>query len=180
MAEQAYRTLTTGCAFVLRQPLPTNLASPWGMTVYSRMTANRLRELDRFLGILLEEAARQHGGAGHDPAKFARVSTTGRKLRQVERMIGRRSGDATRLAAVARIWKRLRLPRPTGFDSHAADIALACGRPLEMPIGLRAIAEFYRNLADMLMGEISKNQQLLDFSAKQAQIEKANVACDGI
>lgn len=177
MLARAHATLVTGCAFVERHPFQSDIVCPRACGVRNRVAANHLRELDRFLCVLLEEAASLLGGADHDAPCFARLRRTSEKLRTVERAIGLPGGHGSRLAAIRRIAARLRRSSP---DSQAKDILLACDAPLDLPSALQSIARFYRNLGDHLMKKILVKKQIIDFSRSCIHIEKANVACDGI
>jgi len=174
---RAHATLATGCAFVERHPFPPRFPGPWAHGVHNRMTANHLRELDRFLCVLLEEAASLLGGPGHDAPRFARMRRTSDKLRAVERAVGLPGGHGGRLAAIRRIAARLRRSSPA---SQAEDILLACGAPLDLPSALQSIARFYRDLGDQLMKKILVQKQIVDFAESRVHIGTANVACDGI
>ena len=186
MLNSAHATLVTGCDFVSRRQSQIGqsqiaLSCPWTRGVHNRLLANHLRELDRFLCVLLEEAALLLGGPDHDVRRFARLRKTSEKLRLVERMTGMSGGHAARLAAIRRIAMRLRRPEETcPPSSHARDISLACGVPPGMPLTLPSIARFYRDLGDELMKEISIRTQILDFSGTVAHMQEAIVACDGI
>jgi len=177
MLASAHATLVTGCDFVARRPSLPDVSCPWKHGVHDRMTANQLRELDRFLCVLLEEAAALLSGPDHDAARFARLRKTAEKLHIVEGMIGMPSDHGRRLAAIRRIAARLRQPCPT---PQARDIALACGTALELPLALQSIARFYRDLGDHLMKNIMARNKILEFSGACPQVESAIVACGGI
>lgn len=177
MLAHAHATLVTGCAFVERHSFRPGLSGPWARGVHNRMTANHLRELDRFLCVLLEEAASLLGGPDHDAPRFARLRKTSEKLGIVERAIGLPGGHDSRLAAIRRIAARLRRSSPA---SQAEDILLACDAPLDLPLALQSIARFYRDLGDQLMKKLLVKKQIIDFSETFAHMGDANVACDGI
>jgi len=187
---RAHRTLIAGCDFVAKRQSQIGAARDLSCArrrgVHDRLLANHLRELDRFLCVLLEEIALRLGGPDHDARHFAQLRKTSDKLHLVERMIGMSGGHGARLSAIRRIAMRLRRPeergRPgeTGASAHARDISLACGVAPGTPLTLQPIARFYRDLGDDLMADISARPQILDFPTNNAHLGRAIVACDGI
>ena len=128
----SYSTLLAGCEFVSRYPIVEGIAS--GRTpslaakVQMRVTANRIRELDRFLAVLLNDTVGQISGAGHDAEQFDRISNTSKKLLAVEHLVGMASADHGRLRAMGRIAARLRGPsHHWRAPSLIADMGLARG-----------------------------------------------------
>lgn len=172
---RAHATLIAGCAFLLRT-VEARTASP--MEIYARLQGNRLRELDRFLSILLDETARAVSGPGHDALGFARLRNTPNKLRLIATM---RPGDGT--GAMTGIDGRLRaIGRISACLNHCSgvvyapgvhgDVLLAGGRVGEVaggfavlprslslvsdrlqltPDTLDAISIFYREIGDRLL-----------------------------
>ncbi|HZV19458.1 MAG TPA: hypothetical protein VFF84_12285 [Sphingobium sp.] len=161
MLIRAHATLVTGCDFVAQRRFQPGIACSWTRGVHNRMTANHLRELDRFLCVLLEEGAALLGGADHDAPAFARLRKTSEKLFIVQQMVGTPTDHASRLAAIRRIAARLRRSSPA---SQAKDISLACEAPLDLPLAVQSIALFYRDLGNELMKKILVQRQILDFS----------------
>ena len=160
MLNRAHATLVAGCDFVSQRQWEVShartLPCPWTQGVHNRLLANYLRELDRFLCVLLEEAALSLGGPDHDARRFARLRKTSDKLKLVEHMIGMPSRHDARLGAIRRIATRLRRPGTICQPSHAKDISLACDVSLETPLALQSIARFYRDLGDDLMKALHK------------------------
>lgn len=108
-----FATLIAGCEFVSRNPvmidaLALDPATRLTAKVHMRVTANRMRELDRFLAVMLNEAAGRIGGAAHDAEQFDRISNTSKKLHAVELLMGMAGADHARLRAMGRIAARLR------------------------------------------------------------------------
>jgi len=166
---RAHVTLAAGCAFLMRT-VEGRTASP--AAVYARLQGNRLRELDRFLSILLDETAQAVHGPGHDASGYARLRNTPNKLRLVAGM-QRRAGSATvsmeiRLRAIGRISACLNhcsgvvhapgLHRDVLLAGGRAGEALAVSRTIGpvsdklrlSPETLHAIALFYREIGDRL------------------------------
>lgn len=164
---------------------------------FSRLTGNRLRELDRFLSVLLDEVAGSWGAAGHDGRSFARWRNTPRKLGHVHAMMGMdRAGvtrDEARLRAIGRISACLHHCAGT---IHAPglhrDLLLAQGREAAAafaspppgllrlsPDAIGAIGRFYRALGDALVAGLPQRADI-DFQSESAHMGTANVACDGI
>jgi hypothetical protein len=194
MLAHAHATLLAGCDFVSRHPVMTVVSrSPLARKVRNRMMANRLRELDWFLGVLLEEAAAALDGSSHDAERFGLMSNTAKKLRLVEEMAGKVSQDDARLRAIGRVAVRLRrADRCRTAPAHERDIRLAGGDPLRdpwssgdaeprlTPQDFQSIAGFYRNLGDRWIKEVTLACVKLDFKPSDAYLKEANVACDGI
>lgn len=160
MPVRAHATLIAGCDFISRHKVTPAVRNPWADKVHNRMVANRLRELDRFLSVLLEEVAAALGGLSHDAKRFARTGSTARKLRMVEGMAGKPSGHDARLRAIGRVAARLR--RGDGqmvTASHSSDVLLAGGgrQPGEQQV-LQSISEFYRHLGNQWIKEVPLRQ----------------------
>lgn len=175
---RAHANLVAGCDFVARRQFRISLNCSWSRRVHDRLLANHLRELDRFLCVLLEEAALLLGGPDHDAPGFAQLRKTSRKLHLVEQMTGRAGGHAVRLAAIRRVALHLRQYDKPFARCHGRDIVLACGSRQGTPLSLQPIARFYHDLGNDLMRDIQI--LILDFSCRHPYISNANVACDGI
>ena len=107
--------------------------------------ANSLRELDRFLSLLLDDVAASALPAGYDRAAFARQSNTPNKLARVHDALGVASPDQARLRAIGRSRERL---------FHAARAARAATHlPGEQHLAedLRGICRLYGRIADELV-----------------------------
>jgi hypothetical protein len=194
MPARAHATLVAGCGFLSRHaPEAAVSGSPWAHKVHDRVTANHLRELDRFLSVLLEEIARTIGGPEHDADRFERANSTARMLRIVERITGTPSDAHLRLRAIGRIAQRLRRDqRPAKAHLLASDMLLASGGAPSGTGGqaggglrlsreaVQSISIFYRDLGDRLMEEARLFPVNIDFSADDTYLCQANVACDGI
>ena len=160
---RAYATLVSGCEFVSQHPIRNDVSCPWARRVQNRLVANHIRELDRFLCVLLEEAAVLLAEADHDASRFARLKRTSDKLDRVENMTGSPSQSTARLVAIRRISIRLRRPEESSSPAYAHDISLVCGASLPMSLALPSIAGFYRSLADRLALEILTNEGMPRF-----------------
>lgn len=188
---RAHETLLAGCAFLLRAGDRRPGAVPLSPTdVYARLQGNRLRELDRFLSILLDETARAVRGAGHDGPGFARLRNTPNKLRLVETMAAERgcahsaARDNGRLRAIGRISACLNhCAGVVHAAGMAGDVALANGRADEnAPLSgasdrlrlsaqtLDAIGLFYREIGDRLLVQAKGQVPNLDFQADSAHM----------
>ncbi len=168
----------------------------WAQIAHTRMIGNRLRELDRFLSVLIEDVAAGSGPPGHDRKHFARLRNTPMKLRVVEEMFATGVDDDARLRAIGRIAACLHHCKG---EVHTAsihdDVLIARGgengpatprkNSLSVdPQTLRAICSFYRGIGDRLLTLAHNHERLrvphLDFPAQSVHIPEANVACDGI
>lgn len=192
---RAHATLRAGCAFMIRHA-GDRAGAEHGLPAfaYSRLVGNRLRELDRFLSVLIEEGCRCLGDARHDARAFARLRNTPYKLRLLEAMLGRPSGDEARLRAIGRVGACLchcagTIRRPgLGEDVRLAGGAVgadaipaeACARLDLPPRAIRSISDFYRTIGDRLLVAALRRPPRLDFPAPEAHLTRANVACDGI
>ena len=170
---RSYATLVAGCEFVSRYPVmieqgSSNRSTALEIKVHMRVTANRIRELDRFLAVMLDEAAGRIGGAGHDAEQFDRISNTSKKLRAVEMSVGMAAADHGRLRALGRIAARLRGPshhwraRSLRVDMElvgaegCANIDSRSGKASRsLPLNLSTISSFYYDLGRRLSEELS-------------------------
>lgn len=176
--DAAHATLRAGCAFFAQradeQPVS---AGGWGQIAHARMIGNRLRELDRFLSVLIGEAASEIRHQGHDRRAFERLRNTARKLCLFEDMVGAASGAQARLRAIGRVTACLH--HCTGrihADSLHDDVRIAGGgvgavSPDEGPGRLRidpqtilAICAFYRETGDWMHLRLNLSGPGLDFA----------------
>ncbi len=134
-----------------------------------RVTANRIRELDRFLAVLLNDTAGQISGAGHDAEMFDRISNTSKKLLAVEQLVGMAAADHDRLRAMGRIAARLRGPsHHWRAASLIADMGIAGGEIKEggkadlsygkavipLSLNLATISSFYQDIGRRVIQEV--------------------------
>lgn len=164
---RAHATLSAGCAFLVtragqvgsaRRPHPAQ----------TRMIGNSLHELDRFLSVLIDEAASLRSGPRRDARFFSRMRNTPEKLRRLGSVAALHGAVGHRLGAIGRVCAYL---RHCGDGVHrsglARDILLAGGRTdggpaiAEVPQGLYlepptivAIAGLYRFVGDALVGAV--------------------------
>jgi hypothetical protein len=100
MSERAYRTLRNGCLFLDQRagqrPAP---GQGWAIHAHNRMVGNSLRELDRFLSVLIDDVAGGLDREGHDRRAFARLRNTAYKLRLLDGMMAPAGHWADRLLA---------------------------------------------------------------------------------
>ncbi|ABQ70980.1 hypothetical protein HY78_01925 [Rhizorhabdus wittichii DC-6] len=161
---RAHATLSAGCAFVATYAGREGAART-AHPAHARMTGNRLHELDRFLSVLIDEAASLLNGPRRDARLFARMRNTPEKLRRLGTVAALHGAVGQRLGAIGRICAYL---RHCGDGVHrsglARDIQLAGGRTdggrtiAETPMGLYlepptivAIAGLYRLVGDALL-----------------------------
>lgn len=158
-----------------------------------RTAGNRLRELDRFLSILIDEAALFLGGPDHDGPSFARLRNTPNKLRLLEAMMGLASEEHGRLRAIGRIGAclhhcsgrihRRSLHQDILLAQGETDISfLPTGRDEALrlaPQTLISICAFYGMIGDRLSAEVLRRTSDLDFRELRVHLARANVACDG-
>lgn len=159
-----------------------------------RLLGNGLRELDRFLTVLIEEVASSLGAADHDRYAFARLRNTANKLRAVRGMMDLANPDDLWLRAVGRLRVCLHHCRGedrrpgsrdafqlTGCDVIERRDAGTIRRTLVLtPPALEAISHGYRRMGDELVAELGRwGTAKLDFPASCGHHNPANVACDG-
>ena len=169
----SYSTLLAGCEFVSRYPVVEGSASvrtpSLAAKVQMRVTANRIRELDRFLAVLLNDTAGQISGAGHDAELFDRISNTSKKLLAVEQLVGMAAADHDRLRAMGRIAARMRGPsHHWRAASLIADMGIAGGGETEgakkdlshgkavipLSLNLATISSFYEDIGRRVIQEV--------------------------
>jgi hypothetical protein len=166
--EIAFRTLIRGSAFLAAslQARATGgrggsdvLAGPGG----ARVIGNGLRELDRFLCLLLDEAVRCIAPEGFDHTSYARRTNAAAKVRHFHVAAGLTGGDDERLRAIGRVRACLHHCRgivhdPAVYrDLQAATTAPGGEDPGEERLkitfdDLARICEFYAESAVVLMG----------------------------
>lgn len=98
---QAHRTLRNGTRF-LGAGLGHGGPAPIGGRHRAKVIGNGLRELDRFLSVLLDEVALAAGWERADLRRLANVRNTANKLATVHRWLGRPTDDLPRLRALGR------------------------------------------------------------------------------
>ncbi|MPT49211.1 MAG: hypothetical protein E2598_12475 [Sphingobium sp.] len=170
----AYETLNSGCAFFIRsaEDQPQSLG-PQARYAFHRLMGNRLRELDRFLSVVLDEIVLMSAISGQDALTFSRWRNTARKLAKVEQILRTTTGDAKWLAAIGRICACL---HHCGGKIHDAgllqDVTMISARaeagykvmpplisePLMLcPVTIYAIGGFYHILGDRLVAQAVLN-----------------------
>ena len=167
----------------------------WAQIAHTRMIGNRLRELDRFLAVLIEDVAAVGGQPGHDRERFSRLRSTPRKLRVVEEMFATGADDDARLRAIGRLTACLHHCKGRIHTASIHDDILTARGSAKGPAWqqkeallidaqtLLAICAFYRGIGDRLLAlaQIPRIHGAdLDFLARRHQNLGANVAYDGI
>lgn len=117
--------------------------------------ANSLRELDRFLSVLIDAVARDARPAGLDHRAFERQRNTPNKLRLIHATLGMPSPDQDRLRAIGRTRERL------FHDARAARAGRRAGGDPMPPADLGAICRLYRRIADELVAGCGKRPATL-------------------
>ena len=200
--ELAHATLRAAALFLGADDL-----SPRRSVAPNKVVGNGLRELDRFLSILIDEVAVQ---ASRDDAALDRLRSrrnTANKLRMLQAMLGRRHHpDHRRLRALGRSRDCLfycdgRVRRAdvrsgqmmtAGWPSHgAADAGDLMTTPLGGRLAVRRgdiddVCRFYARVADELLAvagalraDRPRHRAPVVFRRQTAHIGLANVACDG-
>lgn len=172
----AQRTLARACAFLGALDCAPrfegdNLDVP-RETVRSRFLGNSLRELDRFLNLLLNESAALAGQAGATQGDFARQHNAANKLDAVRALWARASAkhvgpEHQRLRAIGRVreclascggathgaavWSDLSMARDGERAPGEAEVRLR--RLIPTAGDLAPICAFYRGLAQAPAGE---------------------------
>lgn len=198
-ARQAHATLADGCAFLMRPRAPgrAGLCHPASPALTSlRRAGNCLKELDRFLTLLLDACARASAMAPRDLAAFERWSNTAGKLRRISGPSAQSGAETQRLQAIDRL-RRVACGDVCGRPRAMLikDLAIATAGAARMPHAhpnpghepaeslsdsvLGVIAHFYLEIGNRLLLACIDSAQPLDFSSPKAHLEIANVACDG-
>lgn len=157
----------------------------------ARALANGLRELDRFLSVLIDQAAGISLAGSADRAGLLRQRNTPNKLRSVRAALGLDNPDHERLRAIGRSRERLfhsAAPRH-GRDSRLVPGWL-CAAGLEgrrtgetetLAAQLRRICRLYDQVSVELLAACETFAVAeIDFRGPSAYLDDANVACDGI
>ena len=165
---RAHAALAAGCAFVTLHAEVQSQLEPDLPVPHTRLLGNQLRELDRFLSILIDEAALFLRAAGPTIRLLARLHNTPRKLGLLHAMMNLYSKDDARLRAVGRIAACLHHCEGRVHAGQALhrDMLLAQGRTrtsglvTDFTDGLRlapamlvAICELYGTIGDRLLAE---------------------------
>lgn len=183
MLDLAHLTLRRGTTFVsgsARRGAYGPAANMLHDDTAVRMLGNGLRELDRFLTVLIEEVASSLGAVGHDRQAFARLRNTANKLRAVRAMMGLSSPDDRWLRAVGRLRVCLHHCRGEDRRPESRDAFLLAGCDVIERVGagtirrtivltppaLEAISGGYRRMGDELVAELGRwAAAKLDFPA---------------
>lgn len=162
---EAHAVMAAGCRFLisrnLRAAAGAHLTQPYPK-IRLRMAGNGLKELDRFLSILIDECGRIGGLTPDARADFTSGAEMPRKLCRLDSLGGRFSRDMPRLRAIGRVRLAASGEQPIAFGARLdCDLAVASagsasrqgvrGSNLEISDqALAAIAEFYLSIADRL------------------------------
>ncbi|WP_019832693.1 hypothetical protein [Sphingomonas sp. PR090111-T3T-6A] len=166
-SDQAYSTLCTAALFFAsgRDSPGINSVPP---RYPSKVAGNGLRELDRFLNILLDEVAAEAGWSAEDLLLLARIRNTPNKLEKVCLRMNIEAGHDVPLRALGRcrdtlfhcggVVRRgddrdaqtLTLGWPNGLGGTVAHV-LRIGDQLSLsPADLAWISRFYIHIGDLL------------------------------
>ncbi|HWW66307.1 MAG TPA: hypothetical protein VNZ43_16250 [Sphingomonadaceae bacterium] len=176
---RAHATLARGVDFFILYA-DHRMGGGVGTPPHARVLGNRLRELDRFLNILADEAALCLGQRQSEVRAFTRLRNTPNKLRLVRAMMGIDGAEHARHRAIGRISACL---HHCGGRIHAIslldDIVAAAGAPESedrcaslppdravlriAPWILVSIAEFYREIGDQLVDQVRSRPCSLTF-----------------
>ena len=120
----------------------------------AKTIGNGLRELDRFLSLLIDEVAAAVAPAGLDQARFAGLRNTPNKLRTIRAAMALPSPDHERLSAIGRARECLfhcaPMPRRGGPAAAPARLALV-DRLTPGEDALRDLCRFYDAVAADLL-----------------------------
>ena len=145
--DQAHRTLCNAAAFLGAGPPSTDIDPP-GVRYPAKVLGNGLRELDRFLSVLLDEIATEAGWNAEDLAPLARLRNTANKLEAVCLRMRMEPRYAARLRALGRCRDMLfhcgGVVR-RGDDRHA--VTLTLGWPDDRAEGLARVLPIGERLA---------------------------------
>ncbi|MBU3076778.1 hypothetical protein [Sphingomonas quercus] len=164
----AFATLLRGTAFLGRHPAAIGTETPVAARrLRAKVLGNCLRELDRFLNLLIDEVAAEACPGRIEPIGFAGQRNTANKLRTLYAILGAASPDHHRLRAlgrsrdclfhcggVARRGDRHGGTRmtagwpPSAGLSDAPLMSVALGDTLVVtPVDLRRVCDFYEEIA---------------------------------
>jgi len=189
-SEAAYLTLVRASTFLASRSWGSAggdglLAGHPGPSL-ARWLGNGLGELDRFLNVLIEEAAGMLAPAGFDHRAFARRHNTANKLRDIRAMMALGSPEHERLRAIGRLREQF---RRGGSAQHRL---ILCGGPQTNPLcpasvqtifapaDLESICTFYTITAQNFFTQLTVFRSGIVFSGGDPYFSRANVACDGI
>ena len=184
--EQAHRTLRNGTRF-LGSGLSHAGPAPIGGRHRAKVIGNGLRELDRFLSVLLDEVALAVGWERADLQRLANVRNTANKLGAIHGWLGRPSDDLARLRALGRCRDCLfhcngvvrrgderRAPGmtvgwPADANGDGAGARLALGERLAVSAAdLAWVCAFYERIAGDLLEDVRDVRS--DFAAAGNQL----------
>lgn len=174
--ESAYRTLIRGSAFLAASLQARATGGRGGGDVLpdargAKVVGNGLRELDRFLCLLLDEAVQRVAPPTFDHLAYARRNNVARKARDFHGVAGLAHADEARLRAIGRV--RACLHHCRGIVHNPAlfgDVRIAAascggedrrGRRLELTFDdLARICRFYAEFAAVLMAVCSADRRI--------------------
>ncbi|WP_380874512.1 hypothetical protein [Sphingomonas sp. DBB INV C78] len=197
----AHATLVRGAAF-LGSGLQPNGGDPVaiGGTLATKVVGNGLRELDRFLNLLVDEVAVLAAGDIIDTVAFARRRNTAGKIAMIRRSMGLPHPDHERLRAMGRtrdclfhcggVVRRASYAGtrtmiagwpPGTAAAKAPGLVLQLGDRLEVtPLDLARACQFYHDIADTIVADTKIFIGWIEFPASSGYIGNAIVACDGL
>jgi len=145
--DQAYRTLCNAALFLGAAPTSPG-ADPARVRYPAKVLGNGLRELDRFLSVLLDEVAAGTGWSMEDLAPLARIRNTPNKLAAVSLRMDLQDQHDARLRALGRCRDTLfhcgGVVR-RGDRRHARTLTL--GWPGDMPDGGARVLQIGEHLS---------------------------------
>ena len=170
--EQAHRTLCNAARF-LGSGLSDAGPTPIDGRYRAKVIGNGLRELDRFLSVLLDEVALAAGWERADLQRLANLRNTANKLGVIHGWLGRPMHDLPRLRALGRcrdclfycngVVRRgderrtasMTVGWPADARGDAAGVRLALGENLAVsPADLAWVCAFYDRIAGDLVEDI--------------------------
>ena len=196
--EAAYRTLVRGTTFLGGRMADEAIVGNAG-ALGPKVIANGLRELDRFLGLLIDEAAALTRAGRADPIGPGGQRNTANKLRSLHAALGSASPHHARLRALGRsrdclfhcdgivrraderggTFMTAGWPPSIGLED-APLMTVALGEALVIStIDIRRVCDFYDQIAADLVARKGFLGATVALPLKTTYIRHANVACDG-
>jgi hypothetical protein len=189
----AYRTMMRATGFLgLPRDEGVRDGSRHSRRGRARYHGNVLRELDRFLNLLLDACAPLLACDGHDGRTYARLRNAAKKLAMLRGVGGSGPARGDRLLAIGRVRDCLHHCAGRVHDAGLwNDLAIAGehlpihGAPPASHLALSRedvlrIAQVYAGIAQDLRAAIVARGFFIDFPPPSAHLREANVACDRI
>jgi len=153
----AIETMTRGAAFLYARAAALEQDGISSAAHRNTVLGNSLRELDRFLNILLDELAAASGLSGHMLRAFTRRRTVTAKLAAYPALFGHRIDDRARLLVLAE--RRGALLSSAIKSGRRCDAKLLAGLPVAAApaaLDLKSVTIYYGRLATRIIRHVER------------------------